>query len=153
MIDQVPAQIDMLDARLAAYVVKIEQAMRPFARAEELLMTIPGISDRTDCDVIGSIGTDMTIFPTPCHLASWAGVCPATTAPPTTSCPRPPPTEIPTCGAGSGSPREHHRPDPQPSQLLEELLPPAAQTPCPPTHRHTDRAGLRRLQLIPDHTT
>ncbi|ANZ42554.1 hypothetical protein BBK82_07320 [Lentzea guizhouensis] len=76
MIGQVLAQIDMLDAQLAAYVVKIEQAMGPFARAKELSMIVPSISDRIACGIIGSIGTDMTVFPTPGHLASWAGVCP-----------------------------------------------------------------------------
>jgi transposase len=39
-------------------------------------VTIPGISDRIACGIIGSIGTDMSVFPTPGHLASWAGVCP-----------------------------------------------------------------------------
>ncbi|WP_170155302.1 transposase, partial [Lentzea atacamensis] len=35
-------------------------------------MTIPGISDRIACGIIGSIGIDMTVFPAPGHLASWA---------------------------------------------------------------------------------
>lgn len=39
-------------------------------------MTIPAISDRIACGTIGSIGTDISVFPTPGHLASWAGVCP-----------------------------------------------------------------------------
>lgn len=40
------------------------------------LDTIPGVA-RTTAEVIGSeIGTDMSRFPTPAHLASWGGVCP-----------------------------------------------------------------------------
>ena len=76
MIGQVLAQIDMLDTQLAAYAVRIDQAMRPFAQHKELLTTIPGIADRAASGIVGSIGVDMTAFATPGHLASWAGVCP-----------------------------------------------------------------------------
>ena len=39
-------------------------------------MTIPGVKQRTAEVLIAEIGVDMTAFPTPKHLASWAGVCP-----------------------------------------------------------------------------
>ena len=39
-------------------------------------MTIPGVKQRTAEVLIAEIGVDMTVFPTPKHLASWAGVCP-----------------------------------------------------------------------------
>jgi transposase len=70
MIGKVLAQIDMLDAQLAAYAVRIEEAMRPFARPKELLTSIPGIPDRIASGIIGSIGADMAVFATPGHLAS-----------------------------------------------------------------------------------
>ena len=39
-------------------------------------MTIPGVKQRTAEVLIAEIGVDMSAFPTPKHLASWAGVCP-----------------------------------------------------------------------------
>jgi transposase len=39
-------------------------------------MTIPGVRQRAAEVLIAEIGIDMTVFPTPEHLASWAGVCP-----------------------------------------------------------------------------
>jgi transposase len=48
----------------------------PFARQRELLMTIPGVKQRTAEVLIAEIGVDMSAFPTAKHLASWAGVCP-----------------------------------------------------------------------------
>ena len=39
-------------------------------------MTIPGVQQRTAEVLIAEIGVDMSAFPTPKHLASWAGVCP-----------------------------------------------------------------------------
>jgi transposase len=39
-------------------------------------MTISGPKQRTTEVLIAEIGVDMTTFPTPKHLASWAGVCP-----------------------------------------------------------------------------
>ena len=44
--------------------------------AISLLVTIPGVSQRGAEDVLAEIGTDMSRFPTPGHLASWAGLCP-----------------------------------------------------------------------------
>ncbi len=39
-------------------------------------MTIPGVKQRTAEVLISEIGVEMSAFPTPKHLASWAGVCP-----------------------------------------------------------------------------
>jgi len=39
-------------------------------------MTIPDVHQRTAEVLIAEIGVDMSAFPTPKHLASWAGVCP-----------------------------------------------------------------------------
>ncbi len=46
------------------------------------LCTIPGMERRTAKPVLAEIGTDMSRFPSERHLASWAGHCPVTTAPP-----------------------------------------------------------------------
>jgi hypothetical protein len=39
-------------------------------------MTIAGVKQRTAEVLISEIGVDMSVFATPKHLASWAGVCP-----------------------------------------------------------------------------
>jgi transposase len=69
LIDQHTAAIDTLTRR-------IEEAMSPFLAARELITSIPGIGIPTAEVIISEIGDDMTRFPTPGNLASWAGVCP-----------------------------------------------------------------------------
>ncbi len=68
--------IDFLTAALARLDAEVDELMVPFADARDRLATIPGIAKRTAEIVIAEIGVDMTRFPTPAHLASWAGVCP-----------------------------------------------------------------------------
>ena len=55
--------------------VRIEEAMAPFAEAQERLQTIPGVSQRVAETVVAEIGTNMEQFPSADHLASWAGMC------------------------------------------------------------------------------
>jgi transposase len=45
-------------------------------KAVALLDTIPAVSQRSTAILLAEIGTDMTRFPNPEHLASWAGTCP-----------------------------------------------------------------------------
>jgi transposase len=48
----------------------------PFAEQIRLLGTIPGIGERAAVAIISEIGVDMSRFPTPGHLAAWAGLAP-----------------------------------------------------------------------------
>jgi transposase len=50
--------------------------VRPFADALTRLDTIPGVGQRTAEILVAELGLDLTRFPTPGHLASWAGMCP-----------------------------------------------------------------------------
>jgi transposase len=68
-IDQRTRQIDELNQR-------IDQAMTPFRAFCDLICTIPGVGRQTAEVVVAETGADMTVFPSPKHLASWAGVCP-----------------------------------------------------------------------------
>ena len=68
--------IDFLDEQIEQLTAMIEEQIRPFAPAVELLCTIPGVQHRGAECVIGEIGADMTRFATSRHLASWAGQCP-----------------------------------------------------------------------------
>jgi transposase len=68
--------IDFLDEQIEQLTQMIEEHIRPFSPAVELLCTIPGIQRRGAECIIAEIATDMTCFATPRHLASWAGQCP-----------------------------------------------------------------------------
>lgn len=62
-------EIDDLDQEVARRVDPFEETVRA-------VDTIPGIGRRTAEIIVAEVGTDMTRFPSPGHLASWAGVCP-----------------------------------------------------------------------------
>jgi transposase len=69
-------QLRGLEALIAKYSARIDEAMRPFAEAEARLRTIPGVGAQAAEVIVAEIGADMSRFATAGHLASWAGVCP-----------------------------------------------------------------------------
>jgi transposase len=70
------AHIDFLDEQIDLLSQAIEEQIRPFAPAVELLCSIPGTKRRSAESIIAEIGTDMSVFATAKHLASFAGQCP-----------------------------------------------------------------------------
>lgn len=70
------ARIDQADATIDELTKRIEELLDPHEAAVTLLVGIPGVSYRTAQVILAEIGTDMSRFPTPEHLASWAGMCP-----------------------------------------------------------------------------
>jgi transposase len=77
MLRQLLRQADDLDALVEALDARIEAVMSPSEReAVRRLDEVPGFDVRTGQNVIAEVGTDMTRFATPRHLASWAGMCP-----------------------------------------------------------------------------
>jgi len=72
MLDHIEAQ----EADIAALDKRIGQLLNPFATQVELLRSIPGVDRRSAEVILAEIGPDMSVFPTPAHLASWAGMCP-----------------------------------------------------------------------------
>jgi transposase len=70
------AHIDFLDEQLDRLSAAIEEQIRPFEAAVELLCTTVGIQRRGAECILAEIGTDMSCFPSARHLASWAGQCP-----------------------------------------------------------------------------
>lgn len=76
LIGQILAHIDFLDEAIDRLSDEIEKQLVPFEAARDLLMTIPGVKQRTAEVLIAEIGVDMTAFPSAAHLASWAGMCP-----------------------------------------------------------------------------
>jgi transposase len=70
------AHVDFLDEQIDGLSDAIEEQIAPFVPAVRLLCSIPGIQRRAAEVIIAEIGTDMSVFPTDKHLASWAGQCP-----------------------------------------------------------------------------
>ena len=70
------AQWKFLDALVAELEIAIEEALRPFAEAANLVKTIPGFSDVSAAATVAEIGAGMDQFADAGHLASWAGLCP-----------------------------------------------------------------------------
>jgi transposase len=70
------SRVDQADADIADLDVEIEAHLAPFDDAVARLDEIPGIGPTAAAVVIAEIGTDMTRFPTPGHLASWAKFAP-----------------------------------------------------------------------------
>jgi transposase len=69
-------RIGDLEEAIAELDAHIETLMEPLAHHRQRLCTIPGVANRTAEIILAEIGVDMSRFPTPGHLASWAGMCP-----------------------------------------------------------------------------
>lgn len=76
IVAQLLAHIDALDAGIATLDARVRDAIADHADLVELICTIPGVHTRTAEVLIAECGTDMSVFPTAAHLASWAGICP-----------------------------------------------------------------------------
>ena len=70
------ARVDAINADIAAVDVQIEAHLAPFADVVQRLDEIPGIAPVVAAAIIAEIGVDMTRFPTPAHLSSWAKFAP-----------------------------------------------------------------------------
>jgi transposase len=76
LIGEILAHIDYLDDSIARLQARIDEVISPFVEARDRLTTVPGVDTIIAEAIIAEIGVDMTRFPTPAHLASWAGMCP-----------------------------------------------------------------------------
>jgi transposase len=79
VIGAILAHLDFLDEqidRLSQAVSEHLQLDPQTAAGIELAASITGVAQRTAEVMIAEIGTDMSVFPTARHLASWAGQCP-----------------------------------------------------------------------------
>lgn len=68
--------LEYLESMIATLDGQVDQVIAPFAEARDRLDTITGVGKRAAECIIAEIGVDMSRFPTPAHLASWAGMCP-----------------------------------------------------------------------------
>jgi len=76
LVGAILAKLDFLDEQILLLGDAIDEQIRPFATAVDLLCTIPGVQRRTAEVILAEIGADMSVFPTAKRLASWAGQCP-----------------------------------------------------------------------------
>jgi len=76
LLSKMLARIDALDGDIADLDTKIEAQIAPFAPAVARLDEIPGIGATAAAVIIAEVGVDMTRFPTPAHLSSWARFAP-----------------------------------------------------------------------------
>jgi transposase len=70
------ARIDALDADITELDAAIGEMISPFAPAVERLDEIPGVGTTAARVIIAEVGLEMSRFPTPAHLASWAKFAP-----------------------------------------------------------------------------
>ena len=68
--------IDALEATMATIDAQVEENLRPFRSAVELITSIPGIKSLSAHVIVSEIGIDMSRFPSAAHLISWACLCP-----------------------------------------------------------------------------
>jgi transposase len=70
-------RLDLIEQALAELDAVIAEACQPWQHQIELLQTIPGVGTKVAQVIIAETGGDMARFPTPAHLAAWAGLAPA----------------------------------------------------------------------------
>lgn len=70
-------RVDFLDAAIARLDEEVAARLGPFRVAVDLLQTIPGVGRTVAEVIVAETGADMSRFPSPAHLAAWAGVAPA----------------------------------------------------------------------------
>jgi transposase len=69
-------RVDAINTDIAALDARIEEMIAPFVQAAARLDDIPGVGAIATAVIIAEIGIDMTRFPTPGHLVSWARFAP-----------------------------------------------------------------------------
>jgi transposase len=77
---QILDHVDYLNTAIGQLDTQIEVEIAPFRHQVALLITLPGVAERTAQVIIAETGGDMSVFPSAGHLASWAGVCPGLNA-------------------------------------------------------------------------
>jgi transposase len=71
--------MELIDGLLAAMEevdAAVGKTLEPIQAHAQLLTTMPGVSDIAASVIVAEIGVDMSRFPSPGHLVSWAGLCP-----------------------------------------------------------------------------
>jgi transposase len=76
LLDAMLRRIDLLDADIDRVSAAIEELLAPWEEQLQQAESMPGWQRRAAQDTLAETGPDMTRFPTPGHLVSWAGRAP-----------------------------------------------------------------------------
>jgi transposase len=76
LLGELLAHLDYLEEAVERLSSEVARVVAPFSPLLGLLITIPGVSQRTAEVILAEVGTDMGQFPSAGHLASWARMCP-----------------------------------------------------------------------------
>ncbi len=71
-------QYKFLTGHIEQVEAKTRAEMKPHREVIELLDGVPGMNEIVAWTLIAEMGTDVGVFPTAGHVASWAGMCPGT---------------------------------------------------------------------------
>jgi len=69
-------ELNHSQSKIARLEAEIELQMKPFQKALQAWMSMPGIKQRVAWTLVAEIGPEVQAFPSAAHLASWVGVCP-----------------------------------------------------------------------------
>jgi transposase len=69
-------QVESMEAAIAKVDAKLDAALEPYREDIRNLKTIPGVGETTAQILLAEVGADMSVFPTPAHLVSWARLSP-----------------------------------------------------------------------------
>ena len=70
-------RLELVELALAELDAVIAEPVCRGTHQIELLQTIPGVGETVAQVIVAETGADMSRFPTPAHLAAWAGLAPA----------------------------------------------------------------------------
>ncbi len=76
LLTQMLRRVDAITADIATVQERIDAQIAPFAQAVARLDEIPGVGVTAAQLILAEVGIDMTRFPTPAHLTSWARFAP-----------------------------------------------------------------------------
>jgi transposase len=76
LLSEMLEELSHVQSSIARLEAEIELQMKPFQKALQAWMSIPGIKHRVGWTLVAEIGPDLEAFPSPDDLASWVGVCP-----------------------------------------------------------------------------
>ena len=68
--------LERLEAAITDLDCRIDQQVRPFRTAVDLIAEIPGVKHTAAAGIVAEIGIDMSTFPSDAHLRSWSRVVP-----------------------------------------------------------------------------
>jgi transposase len=78
MLELLWKQYQFMSGQIEQVEARTQRQMEPYRELIELWDAVPGRDEIIAWTVIAEMGTDMGVFPTSGHVASWAGMCPGT---------------------------------------------------------------------------